>query len=62
MKSPIKANQTKNLAAALINLKALVSTWNREPSEQKDDRIVRNSLYSGKKKRRQNTGPEPFYK
>lgn len=61
MKNPITANQAKDLAAAaLISLKGLVSKWNREPSEQKDDRIVINALYSGRKKPRQNTGPDPF--
>ncbi len=61
MKSSNQANQAKDLAAAVFtSLKGLVSKWNREPSDQTDERIVVNSLYSGRRKRRQNTGPDHF--
>lgn len=61
MKSPTKANQAKDLAAAVFtSLRGLVSKWNREPSAQNDDRIAINSLYSRRKKHSQNTGPDHF--
>ena len=64
MKSPTKVNQAKNLAAAVFTglrgLGGLVSKWNREPNAQNDDRIAVNSLYSRRKKPRQNTGPDHF--
>lgn len=61
MKSPTKASQVKDLAAAVFtSLRGLVSKWNREPSDQNDDRIAINSLYSRRRKRSQNTGPDHF--